>query len=154
MTKISRIRIDSNHLGLIINNFWTAVTLLEDKEQVKLFLKDLLTHTEMKMLAKRIQIAKMLMEGYDYRAIRGFTKVTDGTIANVSNKLEFGEGLKLVVQRLKKIEKEIERERMRALPNLKRSQSSYFLLDEVVESLSKTAKKRRRRKSAKGYVSL
>lgn len=90
MTKISRIRVDSRHLGFFINNFWNLITLLENKDQVANFLKDLLTHTEMKMLAKRIQIAKMLLEGHDYRAIRGYVKVSDATIATISNKIEIG----------------------------------------------------------------
>ena len=81
MTKVSRIKLDPKHLGFFLNNFWNLITLLENKDQVKSFLKDLLTHTEMKMFAKRIQIAKMLLEGYSYQTIRSYVKVTDSTIA-------------------------------------------------------------------------
>lgn len=63
MTKLSRIKVKEEHLGLFINSLWNLITLLENKDQVKNFLKDLLTHTEMKMFAKRTQIAKMLIEG-------------------------------------------------------------------------------------------
>jgi len=39
------------------------------------------------MLAKRFQIALMLLAGYDYQAIKNYTKVSEQTIARVANKL-------------------------------------------------------------------
>lgn len=62
MTKISRIKINPKHLDFFLHNFWNLITLLENKDQVKNFFRDLLSHTEMKMFAKRIQIAKMLLK--------------------------------------------------------------------------------------------
>lgn len=155
MTKISRIRLDLRQLGFFINNFWNLVTLLENKDQVANFLRDLLTHTEMKMLAKRIQIAKMLLEGYDYQTIRNYVKVTDPTIAKISNKLETGgEGLKLAISYLQKIEKQIDKERMKLTPDLKTKYPSYFLPDRILEATAKNFKKRRKRNSVKRYISL
>ena len=110
MTKISRISPDPRHMGIFVDNFWNAVTLLENKEETKKFLKDLLTHTETKMFAKRIQIAKMLMQGYDYRAIRNYVKVTNTTIAKVNNLLNTkGENLKLIIGRIIHLEKKRQR---------------------------------------------
>lgn len=155
MTKVSRIKVDPRHFGLFLNNFWNLITLLENKEQVKNFLKDLLTHTEMRMLAKRIQIAKMLIEGYSYRDIRNYVKVTDETISKISNKLETaGEGLKMAVQHLQKIEKEIEKERMRITPNLKKKYPMYFLPEIVINEVGKGLKARRKKKSVKQDLSL
>lgn len=153
MTKVSRIRLDPRHLGFFINNFWNLITLLENKDQVASFLKDLLTHTEMKMFAKRIQIAKMLLEGYDYRAIKGFVRVTDPTIAKINNKLETGaEGLKTAIYYLQKIEKEIDKERMRSIPNLKKQYLSYFMPEMVLEEIARSLKKRQKKKSVKKYI--
>ena len=155
MTKISRIKLDPRHLGFFINNFWNLITLLENKDQVASFLKDLLTHTEMKMFAKRIQIAKMLLEGYDYRAIKGFVRVTDPTIAKINNKLETGaEGLKTAIYYLQKIEKEIDKERMRLTPDLKKRYPSYFLPEIVMEEVVKGLRKRRKKQSVKKYIDL
>lgn len=110
MPKLSRISPDPRHMGIFIDNFWNAITLIEDKEEAKSFLKDLLTHTETKMFAKRIQIAKMLLQGYDYRAIRNHVKVTSGTIAQVNNLLHTrGDGLKQIVSRLLEIESKREK---------------------------------------------
>ncbi|MDP2861152.1 MAG: Trp family transcriptional regulator, partial [bacterium] len=76
MTKLSRIPVDPPKMGWIINNFWNAITLLDDKDKIKLFLKDILSLVEMKMIAKRLQVAKMLLEENDYLTIRNYTRVT------------------------------------------------------------------------------
>ena len=155
MTKVSRIRLDPRHLGFFINNFWNLITLLENKDQVASFLKDLLTHTEMKMFAKRVQIAKMLLEGYDYRAIKGFVRVTDPTVAKINNKLETGaEGLKTAIYYLQKIEKDIEKERTRSTPDLKKKYPSYFLPEIVMEKTGKGLRKRKKRHSVRKYIDL
>lgn len=155
MTKISRIKIDPKHLGFFLNNFWNLITLLENKDQVKNFLKDLLTHTEMKMLAKRIQIAKMLLEGYNYRDIRNYIKVTDPTISKISNILATGgEGLKSAINYLQKIERDIEKERMSITPNLKKKYPLYFLPEILIEEVSKKIKVRNKRLSIKRDISL
>lgn len=56
-------------------------------------------------MAKRIQIAKMLLEGYKYADIRNFARVTDNTISSVNNQLQFGDGgYQKIIERLIKIE--------------------------------------------------
>lgn len=155
MTKLSRIKVDPKHLGFFLNNFWNLFALLEDKDQIKNFLKDLLTHTEMKMFAKRVQITKMLMEGYDYRAIRAYVKVTDPTIAKISNKLATeGEGLRVAIRYLQKIENEIEKERMRITPDLKKKYGMYYLPDKLAEGVYKRIKAQHKKRSAKRDISL
>lgn len=155
MTRISRIKVDPQHLLFFLNNFWNLITLLENKDQVKDFLKDLLTHTEMKMFAKRIQIAKMLLEGYNYQAIRKYVKVTDSTIARISNLLEIGgNGLKTAINYLKKIEHEIEKERMRISPNLKKRYPSYFLPEIIADEIGKKVKAYKKKNSVRKDIIL
>lgn len=155
MTKISRIRVDSRRLGFFINNFWNLITLLENKDQVASFLKDLLTHTEMKMFAKRIQIAKMLLEGKDYRAIRNYVKVSDTTIATISNKIETGgEGLKTAIKFLKKVEEDIEKERFRITPDLKKMYGTYFIPEKIIEGVSNKVRSVNKKNSVKKDILL
>lgn len=105
MTKVS-IYSDPKRLGLFINRFWSAITLIESRGETITFLKDLLTPTEMRMFAKRLQIADMLSKGYKYEDIRNYVRVTDQTISSVNNKLNFGEdGLLKILQKLEKIDK-------------------------------------------------
>jgi len=155
MTKISRIKVDPKHLGFFLNNFWSLITLLENKDQVKSFLKDLLTHTEMKMFAKRIQIAKMLLEGYSYRDIRNYVRVTDSTIARINNILDTeGNGLKIAITYLQKIESEINKERMSISPNLRNKYPTYFLPEIVISKITKKIKTQKKKDSVKRYIEL
>lgn len=111
MTKISSLKVDPSDMGKFINNFWVAVTLLQGKDEVKQFLKSLLTHTEMIMLSKRLQIAKMLVEGNNYEIIKNYIKVTDQTISRINNLLsEDGSGYLNAVDLLQKYEDKIQKE--------------------------------------------
>lgn len=97
---------DPKKLSVFIHRFWDAITLIEDRPEAISFLKDLLTPTEVRMLAKRLQIADMLAKGYKYEDIKTHVRVTVQTISHVNNKLQFGEnGLIKILQRLEKIDK-------------------------------------------------
>lgn len=104
MTKLSRYS-DPKRLSGFIHRFWNAVTLIEERNEAISFLKDLLTPTETRMIAKRLQIADMLAKGYKYQDIKNFVRVTEQTISSVNNKLQFGEdGLIKILKRLEKID--------------------------------------------------
>lgn len=97
---------DPKRLAIFIHRFWDAITLVENRSEAISFLKDLLTPTEVRMIAKRLQIADMLAKGYKYEDIKNYVRVTVQTIAHVNNKLNFGEdGLIKILQKLEKIDK-------------------------------------------------
>lgn len=105
MPRLSSIPIEAKRLSGFIANLWNAFTLIENREESVSFLKELLTPTEIRMMAKRIQIAKMLLEGYKYEAIRNFVRVTDHTISQVNNQLNFGNGGYIkIIKRITQIE--------------------------------------------------
>lgn len=111
MTKLSRYS-DPKRLSQFVHRFWNAVTLIEDRNEATAFLKDLLTPTETRMFAKRLQVADMLARGYKYEDIRNYVRVTFQTISHVNNKLNFGEdGLIKIIQRLEKIDQQIQKKR-------------------------------------------
>lgn len=96
---------DPRKLAVFIQRFWDAITLIEDRGEAIAFLKDLLTPTEIRMLAKRLQIADMLAKGYKYDDIKTHVRVTVQTISHVNNKLNFGDdGLIKILQKLEKID--------------------------------------------------
>lgn len=96
---------DPKRLSIFIHRFWDAITLIEERSEAVSFLKDLLTPTEVRMVAKRLQIADMLAKGYKYRDIQNYVRVTKQTIASVNNKLNFGEeGLIRILSKLEKID--------------------------------------------------
>lgn len=97
---------DPRKLAIFIHRFWDAITLIEDRDEAIAFLKDLLTPTEVRMLAKRLQIADMLAKGYKYEDIKTHVRVTVQTISHVNNKLNYGDdGLIKILKKLEKIDK-------------------------------------------------
>ncbi|MDP3661688.1 MAG: YerC/YecD family TrpR-related protein [bacterium] len=91
----------------ILDEFWTMVALLETKDEVKSFFKDLLSATESVMLARRIQVAKLLLSGFGYDTIQKKLGVAPNTIASVHRWLEGGFGG--YISAIPKLEKEISR---------------------------------------------
>jgi len=75
-----------------LGDFYSMVASLRDREEVKNFLKDLLTLSETVMLSRRLQIAKMLLGGETHEQIRQELKVGYSTIAGVQRWLQAGFG--------------------------------------------------------------
>lgn len=75
---------------------------LKNVKEVKTFLKELLTPSEMRMLKRRWHIACLLDEGWDARYIANKAKVSTQTVMRVKRVLEEGRGgLKLALERTK-----------------------------------------------------
>lgn len=105
MPRLSLVPVEAKRMAYFISNLWNTITLIESREEAVLFLKELLTPTEIRMLAKRIQIAKMLQEGYKYEDIRNHVRVTDSTISSVNNQLQYRDGGYIkIIERLIKLE--------------------------------------------------
>lgn len=104
MTKLSRKPLESKQLGYYINDLWSVFVLMDSKEDVKNLFRDLFSHTEYKMFAKRLQIARLLLKGENYESIRDVLKVTDTTIAHINNILaNQGAGFRKADDKLNKI---------------------------------------------------
>lgn len=71
---------------------WTSILTLKTKEEVKNFFKDLLSEQETIMIARRILIAKELLQGKGYDQIREEHRVGKSTIASVQHWLMHGFG--------------------------------------------------------------
>ncbi len=105
MTKLSRRPHDPEFFGHYVNNLWSAFTLMDSKEDIKFLFKDLFTHTEYKMFAKRLEIARRLISGETYEAIINALKVTAPTITKINNTLAAqGFGLRKADEKLKILE--------------------------------------------------
>lgn len=101
MPKLSSTPLKKKSMEIILNDFWRAIASLQSEKEIEDFFFDLFTHTERKMLAKRLQIAMMLLEGHSYPDIRSSLKVADHTITKISNWLKTGAaGLTKVAKRL------------------------------------------------------
>ena len=128
--------------------FCEAFVAIKNIEEAASFLKDLLGKQEIEMLAKRLKIAKLLLEGKRYEEIQEELKVSHGTIARVNLWLKTsGEGYRLIVKRTKKRERsEVELMVGETLNRYIHARSAYYwpylLWEELVKNLGKRKKKR------------
>jgi len=95
---------------------------MDSKEDVRSLFRDLFTHTEYKMFAKRLEIARRLIEGQGYDQIIRELNVTERTIANINNILaDKGEGLRKVHNRLSEIERKYRQKDAERIKRLSRA---------------------------------
>lgn len=87
MPKVSRWKVESESLDIMREDFWSVISLLENKKEVREFLSRFLTPSERTMLAKRLQVLLMLVDGYSYEVIKSKTHVALDTISRMSNRL-------------------------------------------------------------------
>jgi TrpR-related protein YerC/YecD len=81
------------------NTFCEVVCGLKTKSAVRDFFKDLLNRHERLMLARRLLVAELLLEGKTYREIQNQLQMGPSTIARIDRWLHFGRGgYKLAIQ--------------------------------------------------------
>lgn len=92
MSKVNPRALDSDSKMKYLDLLWTSIAQLETREETKHFFKDLLSESEAIMLARRIEIAKRLLEGQSYDEIARVLGVGKDTIGRVQRWLVSGFG--------------------------------------------------------------
>ncbi len=88
-----------------IDGFFEALSVLETKEEYYRFFEDVCTVVELKAIAQRFEVAKMLSEDKIYADIAKDTGASTATISRVKKCLNYGaDGYKLVLDKLAKKE--------------------------------------------------
>lgn len=78
-----------------------AVLLLKDREECYQFFEDICTISEIKALAQRLEVARMLRDGHTYDDIVDRTGASTATISRVKRCLNYGaDGYKSILERL------------------------------------------------------
>ena len=84
-----------------IDELFQAILLLENQEECYRFFEDITTVPEIKSLAQRLQVAKMLVDDETYTNISEKSGASTATISRVKNALHYGaDGYKLILQRM------------------------------------------------------
>lgn len=79
-----------------------AFLSLKSTEETYSFLTDVATIGEIRALAQRLEVARLLSEGFTYPQIAQQTGASTATISRVKKFLEYGaDGYKLILDRLK-----------------------------------------------------
>ena len=155
---------DPEKFGYYVNNLWSAFTLMDSKNDIRLLFKDLFTHTEYKMFAKRLEISRRLISGQTYEVIQRDTGVTSGTIMRINEILNVqGIGLRKANEKLDKLEEKYaktHREQTKNRENPFRSkikQNNQTLLGQIikgsVQKLDTTISKKLKQQTASKKLS-
>jgi len=140
--KLSRKEQESLVLDLV-----NALVQAQSVNDAALFLQDLLTKSEMKILAKRLRIAKLLLAGMTYQEIEKSLHVSHGTVAKIAVWLsERGDGFRKIIEKLPKEKHEEKWFERSEWDGFKRRYSLYFwpelLLEEIVKNANQKQKER------------
>ncbi len=94
--------IDAKLKDRYMDQLFNAVLSLENMEECYKFFDDLCTVNELKSLVQRLEVARMLQEGYTYNQIEKETGASTATISRVKRYLYYGSGgYSIVLDRLK-----------------------------------------------------
>lgn len=110
MSKIKVHQIDKKERIRIVGELLDVVTGIKSREEMFELLFRLMTPSEVIMLARRLQIAKLLLKDLSYEKIQKILHVSHRTIADVEGWLrENDKRAELINKRLKAIEKPAKR---------------------------------------------
>lgn len=76
----------------MVDKLWEAIALLDGPEEVRRFLEDILTPSEVSMLGQRLLIATLFRRGLTYDQIAEKTGAGMGTVYRVGEVLHRGTG--------------------------------------------------------------
>ncbi|MFZ5944357.1 MAG: YerC/YecD family TrpR-related protein [Bacillota bacterium] len=85
-----------------IDRLFEAILQLKNQEECYRFFEDICTVSELKAIAQRLEVAKMLAADRTYTDIANETGASTATISRVKRCLNYGaDGYKLVLEKLK-----------------------------------------------------
>lgn len=110
-----------------IHFFYEIINDLKKIGDIKNFLKDILTSSELRMVKKRWHIASLLTEGNDIRSIAHRTQASTQTVSKIKKTLEEGHGgLKLALEQM---QTKAQNEKKQFIKNKIQKQSSKYVKD-------------------------
>ena len=87
--------------GELADRLFQGILLLENQEECYQFFEDICTVSELKSLAQRLEVARMLQTGHTYDDIVARTGASTATISRVKRCLHYGaDGYKTILERL------------------------------------------------------
>lgn len=85
----------------LTDQLFEAVLLLQNSEECYQFFEDICTISELKALAQRLEVARMLKHGHTYDEIVERTGASTATISRVKRCLHYGaDGYKSILEQL------------------------------------------------------
>lgn len=132
----------------VIGEFYDVIDSLKNRQEVREFLKDLLTPNEIGNLMRRVEVALLLILGFSYDEISQMLRVSKDKVLNVHKKLvRGGKGYEIVIQRLLekrkkrkireiKYQKKLARKIKSEFEGIKKKYPLHFLLVNLIDEFS------------------
>jgi TrpR-related protein YerC/YecD len=76
-----------------------AIVKIDNIEDCRLFLDDLLTRQEAESLSQRVHAANLLLSGKTYVEVNEETKISSATLARVNKCLKYGKGYNKILKK-------------------------------------------------------
>ncbi len=84
-----------------IHFLYEIIFSLRDVEEMKVFLRDILTKSELRMIKRRWHIANLIYDGLDMRTVAARTEASTQTVSRIKRILEEGNGgLRVGIERV------------------------------------------------------
>ena len=100
----------SNFQSEDIDALFDAILSLKDREECYRFFTDACTINEIRSIAQRLAVAKLLAEGDTYSEIEDKTKASTATISRINKCLLYGaDGYRIVLERMGVLKKDAEK---------------------------------------------
>ena len=84
--------IDQKEYFKEIHFLYEIINNLKNVEEIKPFLKDILTSSELRMLKRRWHIANLISQGFDIRTIANLSQTSTQTVSKIKQIMEDGNG--------------------------------------------------------------
>ncbi len=141
-------RLSKKEIDELFIDFAEAIGSIKNSIEAANLIKDLLTEQEVVILARRLQIARLINNGYTYEQMHKAMQVGNSTIARVQLWMNtYGDGVRTVIKRTESSrEKEGGETDPLSWSKVKKKYPMYFwpelLLKEIVKSASIKEKKK------------
>ena len=84
-----------------VEQFYQAILKLKTPQECELFFKDICTVKEVQAMVQRLEVARLLDEGFNYNEVEASTGASSATISRVNKCLMGGGGYALTLGRMK-----------------------------------------------------
>ncbi|MDO4177591.1 MAG: YerC/YecD family TrpR-related protein [Phascolarctobacterium sp.] len=97
----------ANFHDRLTDQLMKTIVSLQDEDQCYRFFEDICTISEIKAMAQRLEVARLLDKGERYEAIVEITGASTATISRVKRCLVYGaDGYNSIMKDLRKVEKD------------------------------------------------
>lgn len=99
--QVSKKQVNPNLKRQIYQLLYQVLADIRSKKEAEIFLKEVLTDTELEMLAKRLGVAYYLDKGRSYSNIKTNLRLSSATISAVADQMRKGKGFKIALEKIR-----------------------------------------------------